>query len=230
MSEFYRVRCRNGKTEIEIESSDREYVDRKLDELLRSFPPSGKKKHAPAPTVKAAPAPAQAKPEPLKVDAPKAAKPVAAPSKPQPQPKAAKPVVKPAQMKQAAEKVEPPKAIKPQPGNGVSVESFADQIRGHKRFAQIKKNILRQPSQLPRVLLCHYFADQLGPGLGLTANQVEAITEQLGVRIAAPNVAKVIRQQAKKLFSSERQDGVTRHRINRAGVTAAERLIAGKAL
>ncbi len=205
MSDVYRIWCKVGKAEIEVESSDRRYVEEKLVGLLRQLGIKGGK------TV-------------VKSIGPKKATKKKATKKKTAKKKATK-------KKTAKKKATKKKARATTRAKGsVRPEGLARAIRKQAIFGQVQEHILRGSGQLPRVMVCHYFADKLGDGKqGLTATQVEMITDQLGARIASPNVAKVIRQKAKKYFSSDRKQGVTRHKINRAGIAVAELMLQGDA-
>ena len=203
MPTYYRVWCRHGKLEIEIESTDKAYVDRKVAEFTASLPKAavkatkGKSTKPKGLSKKSAPK----KPKKGKKKRDAAAK------------KAPKKKVKKSATKKAAKKAPAKKAAKK--------VDLAAAIRGAKNFTDIKTNILGKSRQLPRVLVCLSFASEA------TAADVTAATKKLGSEIIPNNVAKVIRQQGKGLVSSNKSGAVTAYALTAKGKKHVDGLLKG---
>ena len=91
----------------------------------------------------------------------------------------------------------------PQIPEGVLVALIAS-INEAENYEDIAKNILDKADRTARILLCYYFASKHPMDPPLTSTHVERITEHLGVRIASPNVAKVIRGGAGRYLTADR--------------------------
>jgi hypothetical protein len=92
-------------------------------------------------------------------------------------------------------------------------------IHDSAEFQSIENNILDKKDRIAKILLCFKFANDLEATL--TSSQVELITDQLGIKIASANIAKVIRLNAKKYLSGDKvrkQGNRINYRINRAGL------------
>ena len=177
MSNF-RVRYRSGEFEVEIESSDRGFVDSTLAELL-SRTGRGVRSDSPA-----------------------------AP--------------------QRAERAEDA----PEPGElpeSDLVNGTVAAVQNDPRWTHIWKTVLKGRSQLDRVLLVYYFAEKTDRDAGMSALEVHKVTKELHSEIAAPNVAKVIRESGRGFLirASSADDHVARYRINREGRGHVERLLSG---
>jgi hypothetical protein len=185
MAGSYRVRYRRDDCEIEVESADSKYVDKKLRELM----------------------------ELTQISMPKGKSPVTA----------------------------RPRRT-PATGSGaggaeggttdVDITAVVNAIHEADNSDEIEKNILERAAQLPRILLCFYFAGEQGTNGWLTTAQVEAITDQLDVKILARNVATTIKKEGRKYLTADRVPhrgggGPVRYRISRKGKRAFEQLVRG---
>ena len=182
MGNNYRVHYRKGDIEIEVESTDKDYVDQMLAKLLASHP-----------VTVAEPKPRRSSHNSTK--------------------------------KSASTEAESPEAVK------VDVAGIVARIQDADNFADIEKNILNKPAQLPRVLLVSQYADDNGHD-SITTGDIEAITDQLGMKITQPNASKCVGKNRKYFTAgSVRKKGAkVPYKINRQGKIALEKLIAGEKL
>src|SRR5712664_262384 len=184
MANIYRVRYKKGDVELDIESSDKQYVDRKLAELW-------KVDESPRDVTRGRSA-----------------------------------------------KKEKTKATE----NGDDVEAsvkvsdrvlanIISSINDAANYDNIAKHVLDKTDRNARILLCYYFAHKHATDPALTSTHVERLTGQLGIKIASPNVAKVIRQGTSKYLTADRvrKQGLAVHyQINRRGIAAFENIVSGK--
>jgi len=180
MAGSYRVRYKRGDIEVEVESTDKNYVAQKLEELLNL------RTGAPTPVKQAKPKPSSqpATPSPATAD------------------------------------------------EELDVAVLVTAIHEDPNFDSIEKHILEKRSIDARVLLCFEFAHRVGY-LQMSTGDVERVTDELGVKIEAPNVAKAIRNRLKKYLSAgrARKKGIkTPYKINRAGRNAFEKILRGESL
>jgi hypothetical protein len=97
-------------------------------------------------------------------------------------------------------------------------------------YDDIAKYVLDRADRTGRILMCYYFAHRHTTDPAMTTTDFERITSQLGVKIAQPNVAKVIRQGAGKYLTADRvrrRGQAVRYKINRRGIAAFEELVSG---
>ena len=182
---IYRVRYKKGDLELDIESSDKEYVDGKLAELWKV---EETQEH---------------------VDSSRLSR------------------------KQV-------KRTDPHSTDGSDgITKIADSVLANiiasisdaENYEDIGKYVLDKPNRTARILMCYYFAHKHPTDPALTSTHVERITKQLGVGIAAPNVAKVIREGASKYLMADRvrKQGLAVHyKINRRGISAFENIVTGQ--
>ena len=173
MSNSYRVRYKVGDFEIEIESSDKEYVESKLKELLNKklleavktrrreteeLPPRGKAKKKQAPK----------KEEEAKLDIP----------------------------------------------------GFVDHIKELDDYLILEEKVLNQNQQLPKILMCLYYAKDFFDSPFLTTGQIETITDQFGAKIKKGNVGAKIKKE-KKYFTADRvrkKGAIMQYKLTRPGL------------
>lgn len=106
---------------------------------------------------------------------------------------------------------------------------IVDAIHESERFDSVNDTILKNRDQLPRILMCLYFAEENGVK-SLSSTQIERLTDELGVRIASQNVAKVIRKRARQFLTTDGVRGRGKrlaYRLNRRGHDEFERLLNG---
>jgi len=184
VKEIYRVRYKRGDVEIDIESSDKDYIDKKLAEV-QSFTPS-----------------------------------------------VANEKVKSRGRQKKSSPQGPPTGDAGHVSDSVLAQIIAS-INDAENHNEIAKNILDRSERTARILMCYYFAERHSTKPALTTRDVERITSQLGVKIAQPNIAKVIRQGAGKFLTADRvrRKGIpVLYQINRRGIAAFERVMAGRKL
>jgi hypothetical protein len=92
-------------------------------------------------------------------------------------------------------------------------------IKDDDRWSDIESRVLDNRSELPRILLVGYFAGRTNDP-SITTADIQAVTDELGVRIRASNAANSLKAAAGRYFTSDRvrkQGQVVRYRLNRAG-------------
>lgn len=138
-----------------------------------------------------------------------------------------KPAKKPAAKKRGTTSQSAPN---PHAQEGVPVAAIVNAIHEADNYEAIETHILNKRGAAARILLCFVFAKQLGVQ-SLRTSDVEAITDGLGVKLHATNVAKSIREGLRKYLSA---DGVTRpgvpmnYKINRRGRQAYDKYVKGQ--
>lgn len=187
MSNIYRVRYKKGDVELDIESSDKEYVDRKLEEFWSTGAAETQNK-----TKRS-----RANRNHVKT--------------------------------KAAEEVHAPESSAKVPDS--TLASIIASINDAENYEDIAKHVLDKADRTPRILMCYYFARKHPTDPALTTTDVDQITAQLGVKIAQPNVAKVIRERAGKYLTADRvrkRGFATHYKINRRGIATFEKIASGK--
>jgi hypothetical protein len=184
MREIYRVKYKRGDVELDIESSDKDYIDQKLAEMGVSGPEtpgkngdSERRSHR----KKSAPTSGQIR------------------------------------------------ADDGQVADAVLAQIIAS-VNDADNYDHIARCVLDRADRTARILMCYYFAHQHQTDPAMTTTDVERITSQLGVKIAQPNVAKVIRQGAGTYLTADRvrrRGQAVRYKINRRGIAAFEEIVAG---
>jgi hypothetical protein len=184
MREIYRVKYKQGDVELDIESSDKEYIDKKLAELRVSnqvTPGKNGDSQRRNRRKKSAPTDRQIRTDDGQV------------------------------------------------ADAVLAQIIAS-VNDADNYDDIAKYVLDRADRTPRILMCFYFAHQHQTDPAMTTGDVERFTSQLGVKIAQPNVAKVIRQSAGKYLTADRvrrRGHAVRYKINRRGIAAFEEIVAG---
>jgi len=181
MSNNYRVHYKKGDVEVEVESTDKNYVDQMLNKLVSLSP----------------------KP-------------------PEPQQKGG-------HKGQRRRKTEQPTEDERGERSIIDVADIAAKIHDSDKFQQIEKNILNKNHMLPRVLLAFHFAHENGAEF-ITTGDVEAITDQLRIKIAQSNVSHCI-SNSKKYFTAEKvrkRGAKVPYKLNRQGIGAFQKCLAGE--
>jgi len=183
MANIYRVRYKKGDIELDIESSDKEYVDRKLAEL-RGVEATANR-------------------------------------------------VNNRERSRRKGKTREPDTSGSNGNAKVPDSVMADivaSVNEAANYDDIGKYVLDRPNRTARILMCYYFAHKHSTDPALTSTHVERITKQLGIGIAAPNVAKVIRKGASKYLMADRvrkRGFAVHYKINRRGIAAFEKIVSG---
>jgi hypothetical protein len=185
IANIYRVRYKKGDVELDIESSDREYVDRKLAELWKV---EETQNH-----------------------------------------------VKNGERSRRKEKTRERDDKSGSDGNTRVTDSVLAEIVASvsdaNNYEDIGKYVLDRPNRTARILMCYYFAHKHPRDPALTSTNVELITKQLRIGIAAPNVAKVIREGASKYLMADRvrkRGFAVHYKINRRGIAIFEKIVSGQ--
>lgn len=185
MANIYRVRYKKGDVELDIESSDKEYVDRKLAELCQVEDTQNR--------------------------------------------------VNNGERTRRKEKTRERDDTSGSDGNARVADSvLADivaSVSDADNYEDIGKYVLDRPNRTARILMCYYFAHKHPTDPALTSTNVERITKQLGIGIAAPNVAKVIRRGVSKYLMADRvrkRGFAVHYKINRRGIAIFEKIVSGQ--
>ena len=179
MVSSYRVRIKRGKEEIEVESTDKKYVDGKIEEFLAQ-----------------------------------------------------------------SRKVTP--RIKSQPGKGregksnlaeraskdhqIDISALVEYIKDSESYPKVEENIIDKRPMVPKIMMCMHFAKEFSDDPYLTTGQVEAITNELDVKIHISNVSKAIRKN-RRYFSGKRsrkRGQRVPYKLTRIGETAFEKYLKGE--
>ena len=174
----YRVRLKKGEQEIEIESTDKNYVDSKLNELLPKFSQIIEKSTTSKPGKK--------------------------------------------------------KTDKPEMGKDLSVDSkfnantLVERIHEFKNYSDVETNIINKKDMLSKIMMCMYFAKDLFDPPHLTTGQVEAITDQIGIRIAMSNVGHKIKKNMKYFSKGKIEGNKVPYKLNLPGERAFEKCMKGE--
>lgn len=177
MGTVYRVRYRKADFEIEIESSDKAFVDSKLSEFVRrETPPSGKQTRG-----------------------------------------------RGANRERDRGKKGDESSVS---NSTVNIPDIVDSIKNSEDHSLLDSNVLKKPSQLPRILMCLYYVkDNEDPYL--TTGQIETITDQLGVKIKSQNAANTIKRNL-SYFSADRvrkTGAIVRYKLNRKGIEEFKKIL-----
>jgi hypothetical protein len=183
MSNNYRVHYKRGDLEIEVEATDKNYVDQMLHKLVTSSPEP---------------------PEPPK-----------------------KRNGKGRHKDQLREERQPAQGQTEQ-DTSVNVTEVVARINDSDDYGQIENNILNKSRVLPRVLLAFHFAHENGSDF-ITTGDVEAITDQLRIKIAKQNVSHCISENTKYFTAAKviRQGAKVPYKLNRQGISAFQKCLTG---
>lgn len=180
MTSNYRVRLKRGNHEIEIESTDKDYVDSKLKEFLPELPEI------------------KAEPTPLKLS------------------------------RKRTEKLKAEKDVSAEAE--LDIAGLVTYIKDSKIYPEVEKNIIDKRGVLPRIMMCMHFASEFSDELYLKTGQVEAITDQLGIKIGMANAANNIKKN-QKYFTAKtvRKKGQpVPYKLNRKGENTFEKYLNGE--
>ncbi len=219
---FYRFKFKSDLFELELESTDSEFIDRKIMQLIelstRPIEDGPKLLSAAAPATREEANIEEAMPEEeeeAEEEAP------AQPKKKTRKRRKRKTVPKPRKSKTTGKKA-------PAPEEGeIDAAAIADAVKSSDHYKTIKNKILNKANQLNRILLSFYFTEQLYDKKGLTTGDVEAITEALGAGIKSTNVSSQLKKHS-NLFNSrgERKRGsVVYYTLNKEGRERFENLL-----
>lgn len=81
-------------------------------------------------------------------------------------------------------------------------------------------------------MMALFFAQRYKSGTCLSTGEIETVTDQLGVRIKATNVASTIKSNLRYFTGTAVRKRGTRvpYKLNRTGTTAFEKLLTGESL
>ncbi len=185
MSENYRIRLKIKDYEVEVESSNKEYVETKINELINSELPKYIQK----------------------VQTYKSGQGV--------QPRTDRDKQKPTAKSKDIEEKE------------IDIPSFITSIKNHDKYPIIEEKILNKKDQLPRIMMCLYFAkDSFGTPY-LTTGQIETILDQFGTKIKSTNISNKIRNNL-KFFDADKvrkKGAIMKYKLNRHGIIEFEKYL-----
>ncbi len=253
MSELYRFKFRSDLFEIELESTDSDFINKQIMQLIEmsTRPLEDRPKLLAAYSSSKAPAEAEAEEAPAEEamaeeeTATEEAAPAPQEEKPKPKPRRKSSGRRGAARKKAAATTKqktssrkktaaPAKATaKKAPKapaaktSGVDPNQIADYVKSSENFELFQNKILKKANQLNRILLSFYFAEKAYGKKGLTTGDIESITEALGSGIKSTNVSSQLKKHD-QLFNSrgERKRGsVVHYKLNKKGKEKFEELI-----
>ena len=184
MSGNYRVRVKKGDLEVEVESTDKSYVDSRLKELLSDI---------------------------QRARAPKTQSP----------PKKKTPPIK---------RKKSNKSSQEEQGPGIDIPGIVAHIKDSDDYKQIEAKILDKRDILNRIMMCMYYAAEFSGEPFLTTGQIEAITNELGVKVGMANAANKIRDN-QKYFTGKtvrKRGQPVPYKLNRQGENAFKDILIGK--
>jgi hypothetical protein len=79
----------------------------------------------------------------------------------------------------------------------VDIVEIVNKIKDSDNYNKLETNVLDETQNLPRILMCMHYANEYKEGIYLTTGQVEAITDQLGVKITKSNAGSNIKSNQK---------------------------------
>lgn len=178
MGNNYRVRLKKGEQEIEIESTDKNYVDSKLNELLPKFPQLTDK----STTSKSR----------------------------------KKTTVKP--------EVEKDSTV----DSKFNADALVECIHEFENYLDVEQNIIEKKGMLQKIMMCMYFAKDLFDPPYLTTGQVEATTDQMGIKIGMANAGAKIRKNLKYFSKGKKKGRTVLYKLNLPGEKAFEKFMKGE--
>lgn len=184
MAENYRIKYKLGKFEVEVESTDKSFVEAKLNELIKES------------------------------------------SEPKTKLKRKTPTKNGSSSKSESSKVSDSDESSDE--SSVEIMNIVNAITDSDRHEDIEQKILKKKDVLNRVLMVFYFVNkEYGNNISITTGYVVKITDQLGVKIKQPNVARKIKDNL-KYFSAEKvrkRGAIIPYKINRKGIDEYDRII-----
>lgn len=186
MAENYRVRVKRGDQEIEVESSDKAYVDAKLKALLDQENATLLSSHP--------------------SDTPRKGKDTGRPKKTAPK-------------KNTSDETAP----------SLDIAALVGHIKEAPDYSKLEERILNKRDQLARIMMCMHYAAEVCDDPHVTTGQVEAITDQFGVKVTMANAANNIKKN-QRFFTGKtiRKKGQpVPYKLNRQGETAFRALLQG---
>ena len=178
MAGNYRIYYHKGDLEIEIESTDKDYVDQKLEKLLPTTQITTEKQKSRQVTSR---------------------------------------------KRKESTSAEETETVK------IDVACVVARIHDADNFTEIEKNILDKSAQLPRILLVCKFAHEYGHDY-ITTGDIEALTDELGIKIASTNASNCIADNRKYFTakSARKKGAVVLYKLNRQGEQALEKYLNGE--
>lgn len=191
MDKLYRIRFKTPDLEIEVESSEKNYVNSKFKELLEMRVKSSVADEDTSPVKK-----------------------------------------KPKDTKKKKTKPESESVVDHTAYREIDVMEFIEKLKDHKDYQKIEENIINKRAVLPRILMCLYYALEFLGEPTLRTGHIEKITDQLTIKIKRSNVGTAIKKNS-KYFSHDtarKKGAIINYKLNRQGIQAFDKLLAGETL
>lgn len=228
---FYRFKFRSDFFELELESTDSEFIDRKIMQLIelstRPVEDGPKLLTASPPAHEEAPAAADEAPVEDAATEDEEEEEAVVEQAPEAPPRKKRKRRRRTTTRKVSRKKKTKAPEATQEEGAIDPKRVAEAIKSSDHFKTIQKKILDKSNQLNRILLSFYFAEQLFNGKGLTTGDVEGITDALGVGIKSTNVSSQLKKH-EALFNSrgERKRGsVVHYTLNKDGKERFEKLL-----
>lgn len=225
MSELYRFKFRSEWFDIELESTDQSFIDRKMMQLIELSAKQFDTEEIPRLLAPIEPAPSAEQPPAQPTAQPVSKNDQSASTRPRPATKTkvdsapdAPPTKK--RRRRKRKQVEGTES-------GFDAAKVAAAVKSSKFFPTIQKSILNRSNQLNRIMLCFYFVKEVYGPQALTTGDIESITAALGVRIRSTNVSSQIKKNA-DMFSTkeERKRGsVVHYELTKKGYEQIEKIL-----
>lgn len=219
MSELYRFKFRSDFFEIELESTDSDFIDKKMMQLieLSMRPLEDAPRLLSSGFTSSAQKEAPSAEEPVSEEAPVEEAETETPA----------PVEKKRRKRSKQKKRKAPSAAKPSGGSEIDPKAVAEQVKASDHYKTIRDEILKKSNQLNRILVSFYFAEQVYGRKGLTTGDVESITEALGAGIKSTNISSQLKKYGNYFNSrGERKRGsVVYYKLNKEGRQKLESLL-----
>ncbi len=186
MTNNYRVKYKNGDFEVEIESSDKGYVDSKLAELIAAEVVSSTSPSASSKKQKSL-------------------------------------------IKKRAVKATNTEESDIAEHSKVDIAKLVGHINDADNHDDIAKHILGKSAQLPKILMCLYFAMENLESPNLTTGNIETITDQLGIKMKCANAVTTIKKN-QKYFAQDtvrKMGAIMKYKLNRKGKDAYLKVVTG---
>lgn len=133
-------------------------------------------------------------------------------------------------------KTTPPKRT-PTPSGGRSARSDEELLELVHHIQELDESIdlagrvLSKRAQLPRILMCMYYAAKRFTDPYLTTGEIETVTDQLGIRIDSSNAGKVLKKNSTYVTTDamRKPGAIVGYKLNRSGIGHFENLLSNVA-
>jgi hypothetical protein len=183
MDNFFKVRIKKGDFEIEVESSDKTFLESKLKELIEE---KGDMFHG----------------------------------------------IQKKHVYQSVKQKKRGNTTKTSEGDKstFNIAEFTGNIKDSSIYEEVEKNIIDKHGQLAKILMCMHFAKEILDDPYLTTGQIEAITNELNIKIGMANASKTITNNQKYFTgkTTRKKGKSVPYKLNRNGEKAFEKILKGE--